>query len=78
MLRERMKSWGAEGSPGGVDEEMGKVRRCWWRGGVDEEQEEGQGAGVVAGGMDEVGGLEEVLVAWLKNWGLREAAGGVD
>ena len=42
------------------------------------EQEEGQGAGGVAGGMDEVGGLEEVLVAWLKNWGLREAAGGVD
>ena len=42
------------------------------------EQEEGQGAGGVAGGMDEVGGLEEVLVAWLNNWGLREAAGGVD
>ena len=60
------KSWGARGSaggadeelraggsPGGVDEQLGKVKMCWWHGGVDEE----------LWGRRRGRGREEVLVA---------------
>ena len=77
-----------------MDEQLGKVRRCWWYSGVDEElwgRRRGKRAGGSACGMDEVRGREEVLMAWIKSWGdvggvsgidenweARGAAGGVD
>ena len=69
-----IKSWGAGRGAGGIDEELGGGRRCWW-------------CGLRAGGRKKywwhgcktgVGGGPLVLVAWITNWGARGGAGGMD
>ena len=54
----RMKSWWVGGGACGVDKELVGGRRCWWVGG---------GA---CGMNEELVGLEEVLMAWMKSWGV--------
>ena len=67
-----MKSWGAGGGAGGMDEKLGGGRRCCWhelRGWRWEE---------VLVAWVKRWGREEVLVALMKSWGAVRGAAGSD